>query len=327
MKKIMNKENEKKSKVKTIVLWITLSLVGLILLSTVINLILTHTEMREIDYGEKIEIDGGTMNVETYGSGEDVIVILPGSGNASPAMDFKYLAGLMSENHTVVIPEPFGYGLSDITDKERTFTNIANEIHECLSKLGYKSYTLMGHSLSGMTMLEYANLYPEEVNAVIALDTSVPKQLSAYTEFTKLFQSIAERLFRFLRVTGGVRIYYEFGERLGILQTTMTNEEWEMFKHISYDRHYNKNIIEEIDNFMNTEAPRMQDMTYPDSIPVLTFLSGDSAAPFSEWEQWHRDLTSNEASSLEIMSGGHYVYYFHAEEIAEKAIALIRDIQ
>lgn len=320
----MNKENEKKSKVKTIVLWITLSLVGLILLSTVINLILTHTEMREIDYGEKIEIDGGTMNVETYGSGENVIVILPGSGNASPAMDFKYLAGLMSENHTVVIPEPFGYGLSDITDKERTFTNIANEIHECLSKLGYKSYTLMGHSLSGMTMLEYTNLYPEEVNAVIALDTSVPKQLSAYTEFTKFGQLFFEKAVSFLRVTGGVRIYFELG---GLPQTTMTNEELRIYKHIAYARDCNKNIIEEIDNFMNTEAPRMQDMTYPDSIPVLTFLSGDSAAQFSEWEQWHRDLTSNEASSLEIMSGGHYVYYFHAEEIAEKAIALIRDIQ
>ena len=314
---------QKKRKAGKVMRTVLLCLAAFLAGSALLNGICCAVEKDSIRYGQKIKTDGGTMCVETYGSGKNVVVVLPGSGNCSPVLDFRYLADLLSEECTVVVPEPFGYGLSDITDKERTFENIAQEIHQCMSELGYRSYTLMGHSISGITMLEYANRYPDEVNAVIALDTSVPKQIREYTETMKFLSVFTDRVFRVLRGTGIVRLYFEAGGTYGISQGSMTDEEFDTYKRIAYARLCNRNIIEELECFLNTDALRMFDMTYPDSVPVLTFLAEDSTAQIPVWEQLHRELTSNENSATEILTGGHYVYQFHPEEIAEKTLGFI----
>lgn len=79
------------------------------------------------------------MNVLIQGDGKETIVLLPGYGTASPVLDFKPLVDELSPYYRVVVIEPFGYGLSDDTDKVRTSQNIVDEIHECLQKLNIKS--------------------------------------------------------------------------------------------------------------------------------------------------------------------------------------------
>ncbi|MNP82794.1 Alpha/beta hydrolase family protein [compost metagenome] len=75
------------------------------------------------------------MNVFIQGEGEETIVLLPGYGTAAPGLDFKTLVSELSPNYKVVVVEPFGYGLSDQTSKERTTANIVSEIHEALSSV------------------------------------------------------------------------------------------------------------------------------------------------------------------------------------------------
>ena len=72
--------------------------------------------------------------------------------------------------------EPFGYGLSDQVDTERSIENIIEELHTCLEEIGVHQYYLMAHSISGLYSLYYANTYPEEIHGFIGIDSSVPKQ-------------------------------------------------------------------------------------------------------------------------------------------------------
>ena len=85
--------------------------------------------------------------------------------------------------------EPFGYGLSDQTEKERSTANIVSEIHEALQSLHIDRYILMGHSISGIYRLDYVNKYADEVSAYVGLDSSVP----AISE-QKLIHQIHNRL-------------------------------------------------------------------------------------------------------------------------------------
>ena len=73
-----------------------------------------------------------------------------------------------------MVIEPFGYGLSALTEKERSTENIVSEIHEALQRLQIERYILMGHSISGLYGLDYVNKYPNEVSAFVGLDSSVP---------------------------------------------------------------------------------------------------------------------------------------------------------
>lgn len=68
-------------------------------------------------YGQLVPVDGKNMNVTIHGNGEETVVLLPGYGTAAPGIDFKPLVDKLSPFYKVVVIEPFGYGLSDITEK------------------------------------------------------------------------------------------------------------------------------------------------------------------------------------------------------------------
>lgn len=69
--------------------------------------------------------------------------------------------------------EPFGYGLSDITESERTVENINRKVYNALEVLGIDSCTLLAHSISDVYDLNVVHAYHERINAVIARDNTV----------------------------------------------------------------------------------------------------------------------------------------------------------
>lgn len=165
------------------ILNILLKVVGAIIIAIVlflaivytVNLISNKSEQNKIEpYGQLVPVDGKNMNVYIQGKGEETVVLLPGYGTAAPALDFKALIDELSPFYKVVMIEPFGYGLSDLTKKERSTENIVSEIHEALQALNIDRYILMGHSISGIYGLDYVNKYENEVSAFVGLDSSVP---------------------------------------------------------------------------------------------------------------------------------------------------------
>ncbi|WP_270408773.1 alpha/beta fold hydrolase [Microbacterium maritypicum] len=109
------------------------------------------------------------------GEGSEDIVLLPGFGTASPVLDFEPLVPELAQDDRVIVVEPFGYGLSDGTDRARTTDNIVTETHAALQELGVDDYVLMGHSIAGIYGIQFANRYPDEVRAFMGIDSSVPR--------------------------------------------------------------------------------------------------------------------------------------------------------
>ncbi|POH72947.1 alpha/beta fold hydrolase [Arthrobacter glacialis] len=82
--------------------------------TSVVNGVASESESHRIEqYGQKVEVDGGAMNVLIAGAGPADIVLLPGFGTASPVLDFEPLVTDLAKDHRVIVVEPFGYGLSD----------------------------------------------------------------------------------------------------------------------------------------------------------------------------------------------------------------------
>src|SRR4030095_33917 len=130
---------------------IILKLIGVVIIAIIlflaivfiVNVISNNSEKGKIEsYGQLVPVDGKNMNVTIQGEGDETVVLLPGYGTGAPGIDFKPLVEELSPNYKVVVIEPFGYGLSDITEKERTIENIVEEIHECLQQLNINRYTL-----------------------------------------------------------------------------------------------------------------------------------------------------------------------------------------
>lgn len=131
-------------------------------------------EPRIEPYGKKITVQGKKMNVTILGNGKKTLVLMPGQEEISSYYDFYNLLKILQKKYRVVLIEPFGSGLSEITNRPRTSRNISEEYHEVLQQLGIRRYTLLAHSISGIYALTYAKMYPDEVEGFIGIDTSTP---------------------------------------------------------------------------------------------------------------------------------------------------------
>ena len=135
-------------------------------------------------YNKYITVEGKNMRIVMYGNMNEngvnfadmtktTLVMLPALGVPSPHLYFKPLAQSLEQDFNIVIVEPFGYGLSDLAETDRTVSNINREINAALEILGIRECVLLTHSISGVYGLEFTQTYPEKVKGFIAIDNTV----------------------------------------------------------------------------------------------------------------------------------------------------------
>lgn len=299
---------------------LALSLAGLLLASTSANLLLEAREKAtSAAYGQRIQIDGGAINVTRAGGTGPTIVLLAGLGTAAPALDFAPLLRELGGFQTVVV-EGFGYGYSDMAVRPRTVENISNELHEVLSKLHIKApYTLMGHSIAGFSTLYYANKYPGEVSAVIGIDPTVPAaKASAGAAPGSAEMPVADNFWaRIPSTTGLVRwaAALGYGEPEG---NSFTAGERQQMRQMTSWNFGNQAVTDETLR-MGENAAKLQDVRYPDALPVLDFLSQDTMNQQPDWFGAHeRQLANVKRHELVVLEGGHYLHWTQSKAMAKK---------
>lgn len=308
---------------------ILLKILGAILLAIVIfvgivyitNVISSNAESKRIEpYGQHVSVDGKNMNVFIQGDGPDTVVLLPGFGTASPALDFKLLIDELSPHYKVVVVEPFGYGLSDATKKERTSENIVNEIHEALQQLDIDRYILMGHSISGIYSLDYVNKYSDEVSTFVGLDSSVPS-LSE-----KKIESSETSMVKWFRDLGFARLQLKLSADPyeGLAYDEHTKEQLKLLIHKNM---YNTTQLNEAESmFSNFEEAEQRRVTFPPNLPVLLFVQAEHPAT-DQWIPEHEKLIKNSVhAEMELLDANHYLYRSHPKEIAEKFMSFMKGI-
>ncbi|OAX48961.1 2-(acetamidomethylene)succinate hydrolase [Paenibacillus sp. AD87] len=318
----MTQETEKKQwggtrtrKVLNILLKVLGAIVIAILLFVAIvysvNKFSSHSEQKRMEtYGQHVSVDGKQMNVSIQGKGEETIVLLPGFGTASPALDFKPLISELTPYYKVVVIEPFGYGLSDQTERERSTANIVSEIHEALQSLHIDRYILMGHSISGIYSLDYVNKYPNEVSAFVGLDSSVP----AISE-QKIDASDTQPI-KWFRNLGFARLQLKLSADPydGLPYDEQTKEQLNI---LIRKNMYNTTQLNEAES-MYSNFKAAEQLRFPVNLPVLFFVQKNHPAA-ENWIPEHEKLIENTVhSEVVLLEANHYLYRSHAKEIAEK---------
>src|SRR5687767_2620324 len=125
---------------------VAITALGITLASTGANALLEqHERSSTAQYGELVEVAGGSLNVVRTGTdGGQPLVLLSGLGTIAPALDFAPLIRELVA-YDVIVVERFGYGFSDMSARDRTVENISTELHDALSSLDIrKPYVLAG---------------------------------------------------------------------------------------------------------------------------------------------------------------------------------------
>jgi pimeloyl-ACP methyl ester carboxylesterase len=285
----------------------------------IVNAISNKSEQGKINsYGQFVTVDGKNMNVLIEGKGEETVVLLPGYGTAAPALDFKPLINELSPFYKVVVIEPFGYGLSDVSEKERTIDNMVSEIHEALQQLNVTHYTLMGHSISGIYGLDYVNKYPNEVNAFVGIDSSVPTQGGTDDPFPT-------DVYKLLKKSGFYRLLMKLAPDQ-LVAPAVDDETREQIRMLSLKNTFNSNNLSEGENF-GPNFKAAENLTFPKDLPVIFFLQAND----TETEGWiplHEEQVKNSVhGKVMTFEGGHYLHHTRSKEIAENFRKFMNEVK
>lgn len=125
----------------------------------------------------------------------------------------KVLSGLANDTSYFVYNRP-GYGNSAPADTPRDGNHVVEELRAVLSGQGMKPpYVLVGHSLGGLYMQLFARKHPQEVAALILVDSTHPKQFEGAGALEN--QSIWVRVALKILVTGSAKEELDLLEKTG----------------------------------------------------------------------------------------------------------------
>ncbi|MGN1101478.1 MAG: alpha/beta hydrolase [Huintestinicola sp.] len=274
-------------------------------------------EKRKIPYNNK------EISVSVMGSGDKIIVMLSGFGSPAPSVEFKALASGLSDKFKAVIIDYLDYGESSPSDTERTNENISEEIHFALSFLGYDKYSICAHSLSGIYGLYYANKYPNEVEAFIGLDSTVP-QLIDDPKFIRNNLKMCEMR----RKKANSKLFCNMMRNSAkmLLKTakgyTFSDEDIRLYSDMMIASMPKDAYINEL-NCAQENLSSLKGAKLPDSIPALFLLSSKTAKAEKNWVSLHSSLTSNPDSRTEILKGSHLLHIDCADKAAQEINSFI----
>ncbi|VXB96548.1 Alpha/beta hydrolase fold family protein [Arthrobacter sp. 9AX] len=292
-----------------------LVIVGLILLSTAVNLVLEQSEKSSTPaYGERVAVGGGALNVYRNGQQGQPVVLLSGLGTPAPALDFQPLIRELN-GFDVIVVEGLGYGYSDLEGSPRTNENISNDLHEALAKLQVKQpYVLAGHSIAGFYMLDYANRYRAEVSAVVGIDASIPKPGNGPVPDPQPELNWQKAL----AVTGIVRVFSAlvpgFVDPGG---SAYTEDELQRMRMMTSWNYGAPAVADETARIGNN-AQALKGVTYPDDLPVLAFIADEKTEHTAEKTAAAENLLQNvRRHEVVTLQGNHYLHWTQAPRMAE----------
>ncbi|WP_425339606.1 alpha/beta fold hydrolase [Paenibacillus etheri] len=285
-----------------------------------VNLISNKSEQSKIEpYGQLVPVDGKNMNVLIQGQGEETVVLLPGYGTSAPGLDFKSLIEELVPFYKVVVIEPFGYGLSDLTKKERSTENIVSEIHEALQVLNIDRYILMAHSISGIYGLDYVNKYENEVSAFVGLDSSVP------TIRERKIESSEIRIINLIKKSGLVRLQMKLSAD-PIAELPFDDKTKGQMRMINHKNMYNPTQLNEAE-MMFSNFKGAENLSFPKNLPLIFFVQANHPVA-DRWLPAHEEQVKDSVHGKVVtFEEDHYLYRTKAKEITENFRAFMDEVK
>ena len=117
------------------------------------------------------QVNGVTLHYRTAGSGSAIVLL---HGYAETGHMWNPVIADLARNHTVIVPDLRGAGASEKAAGGYDKKNMAKDVHELVTALGYRDATVVGHDIGLMVAYAYAAQYPQETRKLVLMDAFLP---------------------------------------------------------------------------------------------------------------------------------------------------------
>src|ERR1700719_3708002 len=122
-------------------------------------------------HGQQMAVRGGNKDVRAGGHGPAVL-LLHGFGDTGDM--WVPLAEILVKDHTVIVPDLRGMGLSSHPEGGYEKVAQARDLAGILDRLGVQDVSLVTHDIGNMVGYAFASLYPARVTRWIVMDAPLP---------------------------------------------------------------------------------------------------------------------------------------------------------
>ena len=156
--------------------WLVVALLVLAVIAVIYQAIGTEIYRRIYPPpGELVDVDGHSLHINCVGEGSPTVILESGSGATS--VDWANIQPEVANTTRVCAYDRAGSGWSEPGPEPGDPQQIAGELHTLLGNAGIDGpYVLVGHSLGGLYVRMYDDLYPNEVEGIVLVDSSHPEQ-------------------------------------------------------------------------------------------------------------------------------------------------------
>jgi hypothetical protein len=299
-------------RIKKALLLILCCLIIFFIIAAIYHFIMLKVEKVKIkSVGTSVAVDGYNMNVYLEGkktNTDAAIVLLSGSGVASPIYDYKILYSKLTDEYQVAVVEKFGYGYSDVSRLPRDVKTLVEEDRKALKEVGVEApYVLMPHSMSALEAIYWADTYPEEVERIIGLDMAVP---DSYVK-----SNMAGITFMKIMTYFGMHRIPVF---CYVNQDGLSDGEYEQNKLLVYRNSLNTDVYEECKMVLNN-AKTVGELPVPD-VPILMFTTNlAQASGYEGWVKAQEDFAEDAKNCTQIkLDCNHNLHYDKSDYIVEE---------
>ena len=261
--------------------------------------------------GQLVEVEGKKLNVYTAGKGKKTLVFLAGLATNAPVLDFKALYSKLEDDYRIVVVERLGYGYSDDGNDDRSLDRQVEQTRKALKAAKISGpYVLVPHSIAGLETIHWANHYPEEVEAIIGLDMTMPHtEVSDHMDL--LFQT-----FQLGGMLGLARlpIFFDENSSPAIKSGALNDQEKAIFKALFHRRSITQAVMNEVkDRKKNVETINKEPVP---QIPTLIFAAVQKGGEAPKLEK--EFVAQNAQAKLVTLEGSHYIHDEKPKEIAQQ---------
>lgn len=120
--------------------------------------------------GQMVAVGGHKLHINCTGEGTPIIILEAGLTGWS--QDWSHVQPLLEKRTTVCSYDRAGYGWSDLPPSPNSIERNVHDLRSALIASGHKpNWVLVGHSLGGLHSQAFARLFPNDVSAVVLVDS------------------------------------------------------------------------------------------------------------------------------------------------------------
>src|SRR6059058_4854844 len=117
------------------------------------------------------EVNGVRIHYSVGGKGSPVVLL---HGYAQTSHMWNPIMPLLARNHTVIVPDLRGAGGSSKPESGYEKKNMAVDIHDLVTSLGFNQASIVGHDIGLMVAYAYAAQFPQETERLVLMDAFLP---------------------------------------------------------------------------------------------------------------------------------------------------------